>query len=446
MAFGDKKSAKPTYSGGSSRYNYGYTKSYDDGGRGTSKSYFEEFQKFWEAAGYKKSWILPKNNPRTLTEGLTDARLHTYVEMMKARYGIHDWAWQKFEDSDDNDGRVRRLVIDKTSIGDWRAFQKRAKEVVDVRAEEELKQQELREAEMAERQAAFRAQQLKRDTESKQEIMKTVELSVGSIKADFDMALGTEDTFYLDDGDYLDDPVEGVISGYGMGMETKTPEGIKLQITLSIDKSNSMQSNKLTRPAGDAFRDMWLALEKLEKQYQGDLFIACFDFANDGYVWNQTKTNRVWKTGAEANCLSVNYYPWSGSHEIVRSKDEKLGPVERYRESGSAYHSFSGEDTWLHPLFEEIERWENEFSDPGAHKLDIIITDAVLEHKVDIVRSDVVQERRNGSLQTVFLNFIPQEHWADHDLPKRCVQYAANPDTIDGLLRNLVSQFVNSYI
>lgn len=78
--------------------------------------------------------------------------------------------------------------------------------------------------------------------------------------------------------------------------------------------------------------------------------------------------------------------------------------------------------------------------------MDIVITDCVVEHPSDIRRSDEIQERRDGSLQTVFLNFLDEKYWVNSDLPSRCVQYGAKPDTIDGLLRTITAQFVNAYL
>jgi hypothetical protein len=103
---------------------------------------------------------------------------------------------------------------------------------------------------------------------------------------------------------------------------------------------------------------------------------------------------------------------------------------------------FDGTDTWVSPLFEVIERWENEHSDLGAMRLDIIITDAVLEHPKDIRDADVVQQRRNGSLQSVFLNFMPEEDWLNSTLPRHCFQIGVNADNVSGILRNILSEFL----
>jgi hypothetical protein len=97
-------------------------------------------------------------------------------------------------------------------------------------------------------------------------------------------------------------------------------------------------------------------------------------------------------------------------------------------------------------LLEEIEKWEKEESDPGAVRLDIVLTDAVFEHKKDIRESDVIQERRDGQLQTVFLNFMPEKEWLNSTLPKRCFMIKVDKDNVAGILRNVLSEFVGAQL
>lgn len=105
-----------------------------------------------------------------------------------------------------------------------------------------------------------------------------------------------------------------------------------------------------------------------------------------------------------------------------------------------------GEDTWIHPLLEALEDWENRHGDSGAYRLDLIISDGILEHKTDASKGDVIQDRRNGFLQSVMLNFLPMSDWGDYRVPNRCIQYPADLENLFGLLRSVIGEWLVSAI
>ena len=433
MARGDIQYRRSRSTGGGSSYDY------DDEGRGTSKTLFEEFSRLFEASGYSEDWLLNirgAENVQDMAIGLYDARLYHYIHNMTWRYNIHDWAFNKFEDPSNNDGRVRRLVIKKCGVPTWLLFQEHAHRIWE-------RQRELDEQVSADRSerhehemAAHKAKRIKRQTDEVVSVKKAAQLISGALQADFQHAFSSEEVYDLREGDWLDDPVMGYATGYGFAEEVRKPSGIKLQITVSIDMSNSMYYNKVDKVAAIAFRDLYLALEQLKDEHPNDLFICAFTFSKNGYSENNK--------GRNVNNLTIN--KWYGKDpEIRHSTEESLGAVRMFGEV-EGYHSFDGEDTWFYPLFTKIEEWEDEFSDSGALKLDIILTDAVIEHPTDIRRSDVIQERRDGTLHTVMLNFLPEGEWVNSDLPMKCVQYHADPEDLGGLLRNIISEFVNVYL
>lgn len=448
--------------GGYGRYNH-----YDDEGRGDSKYFWEEFESWFEAKDYSQEWLMGTNcegvDPtidklfkgsaittflggpeRSLMEdGLYDGRLYAYIQSMRDRYGVHDWAWDKFEDYEGNDGRMRRLIVKKLGVDVWAEFQERAYNVWRF-MDQKRKQAEAEKADEQEQlQAVYDAERVKRLSGEVQDIKKDTELIAGAIRSDFETAFSLVEIHGQDEGDWLDDPIAGTMSGRGFGEEVRRKSGIKLQVTVSLDLSNSMKSNYVADHAARAFRDIYLALEQLKEEHPDDLFICAFTFANNGYrpadrgrrAYNMT-VSETWKQNDKGE--------WGYVREPRVSTEVSLGAVEKFRKD-SGWH-FAGEDTWLYPLFEEIERWENKDSEAGAVKLDIIITDAVLEHPSDIRRSDVIQARRDGNLQTVMLNFLPSEDWVDSDLPLYCVQYEANRENIAGMLRNLLTEFVSVYL
>jgi hypothetical protein len=436
MAKGDLKPSRRT--GGSfssTSRGGGYSYDYDDEGRGESLTLWDEFKGGFEFSGYSEDWLLNTKGAEVGMDfgvGLYDARLYKYVHNMTSRYSIHDWAWRQFEDDDNNDGRVRRIVIKKLGLESWLKLQLRAKQLWDTQREKDRKAAAERAEKWEQERAVFHAERIKRETEEVNEIRKDVQLVTGSLQADFNSAFSMEESYGREAGDWLDDAVSAYQSGYGFGEEVRRPAGVKLQITISIDLSNSMYYNKVDKAAAKTIRDVYLALEQLKDQYPNDLFVCAFTFSDNGYSSSEQ--------GKRAENLTRPY--WSGGKD-KKSTERHLGAVEQFR-SGRA--SFTGTDTWFYPLFEEIEKWENEHSDEGALKLDIVLTDAVIEHPTDIKRSDKVQERRNGTLHTIFLNFLKESEWVDSDLPLRCVQYGADPSNISGLLRTLISEFVQVYL
>lgn len=438
MAKGDLKSSRSVGSGG-----YGYTYSYNDQGRGRSKSWYEAFEARFASADYKADWLTGKDYGRATLE---DEFLYSCVHDMTWRHNIHDWASARFDDPDTNDGRVRRLVIKKCGKADWQKLQARAKEVWErIPKEREANRKAVHDEKGIER-AAFDAKEIKRAEEETAEIRKEIQLTVGTIQVDFDMAYAYQEVYQQEQGDWLDNPVEGYVTGYGFGEETRRPMGIKLQVTVSLDLSNSMYYNRISTVAAKAFRDINLALQAMVEQYQGNLFHAAFTFSRDG--WEASDRGKRARRVTGSRGLSGYYFQTSDSERSDELKAaivaNNLGLMEEYRHP--EYTSFDGEDTWLYPLFQQIEKWENEESDPGAYRLDLIITDAVLDHPSDLRECDKIQARRNGSLQTVMLNFMKESEWSKSDLPLKCVQYPANEENIGGLLRTIINEFVSVYI
>lgn len=435
MAKGDVKSSRGRgYVGGS------YTE-YDDEGRGYSKELWEKFRVGFEGSGFSAGWLY----------GLSDNYIHTFMQNTRMRYGVCDgpriWEWDVYvaERGEEavrklhlqDDSRMARII--KKRLGDdaWVDFSIHFSEAFYRHKKDQDEKSRQRWAEWEEKaeveRAAREAESLKVRIEETTRLRQEVELTAGMLRSDFNDAFRYKEVHGLREGDWLDDPVSAYGSGYGWGEETRERSGVKLQVTVSLDTSNSMYHNGISEIARDAFREIYMTLEAIQSEHSADLFIAAFTFSQGD-------------DGKGVDLHDNREYSWeSFTRERVPRKptDEyDLGAMERFRE----YRAFYGEDTWVYPLFEEIEKWEVESSDPGAVRLDIVITDAVLEHPKDIREASKIQERRDGSLQTVFLNLMPEEEWVDCTLPLRCVQYPADRDNLGGLLRNVLAEFVSIYV
>lgn len=318
-----------------------------------------------------------------------------------SRYGHTDW---------------ERLTKDNLTESELNMIVRRMQE-----EEEKQRKESQKRYEENRRQAALRLQELHT------EIRKDAHLTAGMLEGDFHNVFDMREAYGREEGDWLDSPVDAYISGTGFGEEVKVQSGVKVQVTLSLDLSNSMWHNQIASHAIDACIVTSLALKELEASFPGSFFTETFAFA-------------MREDGKSAEVLRQVYSLKTWSDET------SLDGLERLRQSKSWVPTWAGQDTWIAPLLEEIEKWEVENSEPDVVRLDIVLTDGVLEHPTDVRSASVIQERRNGTLMTVLLNFLPEEEWFDVQLPNRCIQHPVQVDNIKGLLRKLLAEFVSVYI
>lgn len=300
---------------------------------------------------------------------------------------------------------------------DEQARLEKEKQIADMKAAgtyEQFLAQKRADEEKAE---AERQEQIKKQQERaeliKIERSSDARLMAGGLQSEFASAIGWREKFGQPEGDWLDDPVEALTTGYGFGEEVRTSRGIKMQVHLCLDCSNSMKWNGCADVAQETVQSMYWALRMAAEQLPPGSLVA--------HVWS-------WAHYDKGKGVQIH----TGEQQMNRIDNDPLKALDRY------WASFDGEDTWISPLLERLETWETKYGDPGAYRLDIIITDGVLEHATDSRKGDEIQERRDGSLQTIVLNFLPVEEWVDSRVPKRCVQYAATPDNLIGLVRNVL--------
>lgn len=242
-----------------------------------------------------------------------------------------------------------------------------------------------------------------------------VNLMAGYLTTEVASAIKRHERYELYEGEWLEDPVEARLTSRGFAEEYDKPYGIKMMVNLCLDCSNSMKHNGLVIPSMSALKAMWIMLRMVERDLpQGTLLTN---------VWYWAR-NQDGKT----------------AHQRLDASDA-TDTLEHGIEALSSIW-FDGEDTWIAPLFKYIDQWENNNDAQAYHRLDIIMTDGVLEHPTDIREASEIQMRRNGSLQTVMLNFLPSTEWGNFPVPKRCVQYEANPDNLLPLMRQVFGDWV----
>lgn len=229
-------------------------------------------------------------------------------------------------------------------------------------------------------------------------------LDAGDFISELATVMTTQYRSGLREGDYLEDVERYTTDGCVFGEESRRAGAVKLRVAVALDRSRSMYANGIMGTAGRAL----IALDKTVRQAQQEL--------PEG---------------------SLAYQPFVFAGEAERRRDLNLFTGQYM------YPSSDWDDTNIAPLLESIEKWEQEDgADPDAFKLDLIITDGVLEHPRDVARANQIQARRNGRGATIMLNFLPREEWGDYHLPARCFQYPVTKDSLAAQLRAIVTEVV----
>ena len=436
------KDVKPQVSSGRSRGHYGgsRTRWYSDGGRGDSKSAWERFYAAFTGAEDKKAFLLE----------MPDEECYSYMRASVIRHQLIDIAimpepgYEMFQDKIATDSRAHRLVKKAFDEAMWLKFHLHLVEgynnILAIRKQLEQERAKKWEGERAALIAQDKAERIVTNREDVAQISHNIDLSLGQFQSDLFQTFHAVEKEGRD-GDWLEDPVEAMHGDNGWGYTTQKAKGVKLQVTLSLDLSNSMHYNGVSAKAAHTFRDLGFLLKALQAEYREDLHAAFFTFSEDGW-YDREHGKTVTRLTVPEDYQSAEEDANNPFGEFGDFRPSEVAKMEARNLDGM----FTGTDTWLYPLFEAIEKWENESSDPGSVRLDIVLTDAVIEHKVDIQRSDVVQERRDGTLSTVFLNFLDEEEWVKSTLPRRSYQIGVTVDTVSAILRNILAEFVAANI
>jgi len=420
---------KSHVSHGSGRGHYGGSvRSYDDHGRGDSKNIWDWFHDTWESEGCVRSWLMTR----------TDREYYTLFTKSMERFGVMDIAYGSAPGYfPGRDTRAHKMVVNHQDEDAWTEFYKL---LIEGYNRFHAAQQQQRQIEAEEWQGKMEAQRRQREAEAARvdredfgNVIPLIEATTGTIHSDLAETTFVQKDVVRDYGDAIEDVVDAY-SGRGgfMDIEQKATE-TKLQITVSLDLSNSMYYNNVHQVAAEAFMMIGMSLDLIKKEYPDDIFVAYFTFSENCWRGHGKGVERIEPNQNNEKSLFKEF-------EFVKPSAIK----NWYGYYGGGCGIFTGEDTYIAPLLSAIRNWEVDSSDPGAVKLDIVITDAVFEHPRDIKESDVVQEMRNGRLQTVFLNFMDEKNWLGSTLPKRCTMAKVGKDNLGGILRNLVAEFLGA--
>lgn len=239
----------------------------------------------------------------------------------------------------------------------------------------------------------------------------------GHLHSELASAIATREKYGLMEGDYLDDPVEASQGRAGFAEEVVIKRGIRLLVNICIDCSNSMVHNGLQDATKAAAYTLYAMLDNVASMLPPDTLLC------NVWLWAKYKegTGTFMLQPADYNALM------SPQQSIVKKINELY---------------MDGEDTYIAPLFRQLHHWEQINGWAGEARLDIVLTDGVLEHKKDRAEATNWQLERDGGLNTVLLNFLPMADWADVYLPDRCLQYEASVDNVFTLMTKVFGEWV----
>lgn len=266
-------------------------------------------------------------------------------------------------------------------------------------------------------------------------------IEVGDFLSDLATAIKFRMKSGLAQGDWIEEPERFLTDGLVWGREEASASGVKLQITLSLDTSTSMWGNRIMKHAGPAV----LAFDRIIRKASADLPVgsvlyAPFIFHGTAHqvppqYLNAFVGRSQWADGSDAGVVWPTY-PHLDAFKAA--KDAKALPADAKIDA----YKLSGEDTKIAPLFQAIKDWEEKDGDTNAVRLDIVLTDGFLEDPKDVEEATAIQEKRNGRLRTVLLNFLSLDQWSNYQLPDRCAQFPVEPQNLDKSVRDILNEAV----
>lgn len=407
MAYGDRKSSRSSGGGGGGGRAYSGFYDPDPGYRQDSKLMFDLVMGSGDPCDYLKRISL-----------LELARIYHATNKI-TRHGKKDW---------------QRIQAELTEA----CIQDISKRVEEALAEEQAdrhrrnEDRERSNREWQAEQAVIAEARKQAEYERKEGIVQSAQLMLGSLQSETAEVFQRRERYELDQGDYLEDPVSSRLRSGGWIEDTTRRGGFKLQLTMSLDVSNSNWYNGVAPHSIKAFQELVLAARALKEEQPDSVSYSAWLFSKN-------------RDGKGVEQLLDYTKEWSYDGQVQKPIEDPLKETAKLFGHENREPSWAGEDSYIYPLLQAIANWEADEVEAGAVKLDIILSDGVFERKVDIATADDIQARR-GQVHTVVLNFMPEEQWFEGRLPFQVVQYSVTSDNVQGILRLVLAQFLEAYI
>ena len=244
----------------------------------------------------------------------------------------------------------------------------------------------------------------------------------GHVESEVLHAMRMREKTGLQDGDWLDDPVAAFhATGSGaFGEEVKTLARPAVHVNVGLDASHSMWQLGLAEAAWNAFRYIFYTLSMFHDAHPTAKLTVT------GWLFAYGEEDKRYKVKAGSKVRKAD---WERAKKDIFAITNQYGRVEP---------TWSGEDTYIAPFLEELLAEDEKH--PGCYIQDLIITDAVLQHPMDVREASKVQQTRMmlGSVNTILLNFQPQEDALKYPVPSGAVQYYVSAMNLLPMLKQLL--------
>lgn len=267
-------------------------------------------------------------------------------------------------------------------------------------------------------------------------------IEVGDFLSDLATAVKFRMKLGQSQGDWIEEPERAFTDGLVFATEIATTADVKLQISLCLDASTSMWMNRLMKSAGPAFLAFDRIIRKAAQDLpQGSISYAPFIFHEKAYKIPASYLNSYVGRSVNKDGEDRNRDVWPTY--VNREAFQKALDVGELPEGTDRFEmKMSGTDTLIAPLFRELQTWE-QGNDSNSVRIDIVLTDGVLENAADVAEATKIQEDRNGRLHTVLLNFLSLDQWSEFHVPDRCSQYAVTPESLDSSIRQILNDAIS---
>jgi len=264
-------------------------------------------------------------------------------------------------------------------------------------------------------------------------------------------SIGNRDVTHLDSGDEMFSVVDQYLDGHGMSENLMRLSNTKIEIHIGLDVSGSMYDRAafggsrkpLIVPATAVLRLFNLAFKTVERDLPSGVF-----------------THHTWLWASHSHCLtnmdygdafdywySPDYYDYKRSSQISKSKrftdsctntfgTTDVNDILKILSNRHTTAHWCGSGTSLSSFLSEAIRWEQENSNPSAHRLFIAVTDGRIG---DYAECSKLVSLRSGRCENLLLNISNMDIGR---VPDSFTGYAVNIFNLEAYIREFLLDFV----
>jgi hypothetical protein len=238
----------------------------------------------------------------------------------------------------------------------------------------------------------------------------------------------------LESGDDLDDVVDQALERTGMSEEQQRLSRTRLEMKFCLDISSSMWQTNHGRPIlpGTVMMRMFnIALNLVRMKLPENVF----KFSQ--WLWS------AGHGGHMVCCLDDlslgNFVPDELQHIVKAKRNPTPAEIDAlYARLGAHTPDYVGHGTTIVNLLKGLNAWEQKHGDSKAHRLDLVVTDGVID---DWKKAGAIQvDRRNaGKYEGDILQAATK---LNANIPEGFVVRKLSPEKLDFVTRDVLLEFV----